>query len=117
MSALPLREQQIRQCARRAIDAIKWFGWAQGDEVGVEDVLVGPCCATTATDRAEAIDDLPEETSYFVDERLARILNLPLPEKDGWNIAVATWNDDPARTEADVVAALQRVADGEGTAL
>jgi hypothetical protein len=88
---------------RKAANVIRERGWCQG----VYEKEDGRCCALGAVNVIDAQSDDPSPAYIGVEE-------LRLTIGTG---AVARWNDEPNRTEAEVITALEATAarlEGEG---
>jgi hypothetical protein len=68
---------------------IERYGWCQGDELAIHGPVDGPCCAATAISGDAAIEAI---------KHAAGIGDTP----------IATWNDAPERTLAEVLAAYDK---------
>ena len=92
----PTRERTVADVLREAARIIEEFGWWQS---GNPDRSYGHC-AMTAVSQASNDDDALSSQALYV---LRRSLGL-----GRWPDA---WNDEPDRTEAEVIAALRNAAD------
>jgi hypothetical protein len=83
---------------------IERYGWCQGDELAIHGGHNGPCCAATA---------ISCQYQLFVDRNSAKLGDAAIEALKkaadiDLNIGIATWNDAPERTEAEVLAAYDK---------
>lgn len=92
-------EDEVRECARRAAEILREDGWCQGvsrDERGAH------CAAGAVWEACPGPGGYP--VRLLTQIRLGRVIGTQ----------VVSWNDTPGRTAEEVIAALGRVAAGEG---
>jgi hypothetical protein len=88
---------KLSEILRAGKNAIETRGWCQGDELAIHGPPNGPCCAATAIG--------PYEDDPF-DFRAVNLLRQAAGI--GGDMGLATWNDAPERTKADVLAAYDK---------
>ena len=94
---------KISEILRAGKVNIEKFGWCQGDELAIHGPDSGPCCAATALTR------VPITWAWDGKFPGNEAINL-LKQAAGVStaISIATWNDAPERTLAEVLAAYDK---------
>lgn len=96
-----MKLSEILRAGKANIDR---YGWCQGDELAIHGGPGGPCCAATAISQQYALF-INRDSAKLGDAAIEAIQRAAgIPEKS----SIATWNDAPERTLAEVLAAYDK---------
>ncbi len=119
---VPVQEDEVCQVLRRAADVLRCAGHLK-NALYVESPVAGPVCAMGAINRADhgsakyGFGEMSQTAARALSEFLGLEPWASADKEWRWSETVASWNNAPERTAAEVIAALEGAADARAERL